>query len=164
MKKTTLTLGEIYTLESELNGSTNQQTGEVTSKGLLSQKLSLLQKYWLTDLSQNLQEIKKTVDSLRNDLIMKYGEKNDQGNYTIPIAIDKKDESGEVLLDDNKNPIKELNPNFQEFNTEMTTLLQETREIEHYSFTIESFEKIETEESYVIFFKLLSERNTTSAS
>ena len=163
MKKTTLTLGEIYTLEAELNGSTNQQTGEVILKGLLSHKLSLLQKYWLTDLSTQLQEVKKTVDTLRNDMIVKYGEKNDQGNYSIPITIDKKDENGIVMVDDNNNPLKELNPKFQEFNSEMNTLLEETREMNHYAFTIESFEKIETEESYnVLFKKILTDSNAST--
>lgn len=164
MKKTTLTLGEIYTLETEIAGSVNQQTGEKILTGLLNQKISLLQKYWLTEFVESLQSIKKTVDKLRDDLILKYGEKTEQGNFSIPVTLEKKDKKGKAVLDKEGNPIRELNPKFQEFNNEMNVLLQETREIEHYPFTIENFEKIETEESYTVFFKTLSKNNTTSAS
>ena len=37
MEKVSLKLHEFYNLEAELNGVTNQQTGEDTSKGLLAE-------------------------------------------------------------------------------------------------------------------------------
>ena len=40
MEKISLKLHEFLTLETELFGVKNQQTGEVTSKGLLNEKLS----------------------------------------------------------------------------------------------------------------------------
>jgi len=44
MEKITLKLQEFYQLEAELNGVTNQQTGEVLAKGLLSEKIKLTTK------------------------------------------------------------------------------------------------------------------------
>ena len=41
MEKITLKLYEFYNLEAELNGVTNQQNGEVTSKGLLAEKIKM---------------------------------------------------------------------------------------------------------------------------
>ena len=49
MEKISFKLFEFYNLDSELNGVTNQQTGEVVSKGVLSEKIKLTTKYWLSD-------------------------------------------------------------------------------------------------------------------
>ena len=46
MEKISLKLYEFYNLDSELNGVTNQQTGEKISAGLLAEKLKLTDKYW----------------------------------------------------------------------------------------------------------------------
>lgn len=153
MTKTTLTLGDIYALESELNGIVNQQTGEKVVKGLLSQSISLLQKYWLTDLADELVKHKKKVDGIRDELIKKNGTEKKNGSFSIDVSIDKLDEEGNVVLDKNNNPIKEINPKFVEFNEQMETLLSETREIEHYPFKIEDFD-FKTDENYAVFFKL----------
>ena len=154
MNKTTLTLGEIYTLESELAGAVNQQTGEKTLKGLLSQSISLLQKYWLTDLAEDLAKHKKNVDAIRNDLIKKHGEPVENGGLSISVSINKLDEEGNSVLNEDGTPVKVLNPKFQEFNDEMEKLFAETREIEHYPFKIEDFD-FKTDETYAVFFKLL---------
>jgi hypothetical protein len=154
MNKTTLTLGEIYTLEAELAGAANQQTGEKTLKGLLAQSISLLQKYWLTDLAEDLGKHKKNVDAIRNDLIKKHGEPVENGGLSISVSIDKLDEEGNPVLNEDGNPVKILNPKFQEFNDEMEKLFAETREIEHYPFKIEDFD-FKTDETYAVFFKLL---------
>jgi hypothetical protein len=154
MNKTTLTLGEIYALEAELAGQVNQQTGEKTVKGLLSQSISLLQKYWLTDLAEDLAKHKKNVDSIRNELIQKHGQPTDNGGISISVYIDKLDEEGNPVLDAQGNPIKIINSKFQEFNDEMEKLLAENREIEHYPFKIEDFD-FKTDETYAVFFKLL---------
>lgn len=154
MNKSTLTLGEIYALEAELAGSVNQQTGEKLLKGLLSQPISLLQKYWLTDLAEELGKHKKTVDNLRNELIQKFGQPTENGAMSISISIDKLDDDGAPVFDDQGNPIKVLNPKFQEFNNSMEELFAETRDIEHYAFKIEDFD-FKTDETYTIFFKIL---------
>ena len=52
MEKITLKLSEFYQLDAELNGIVNPSTGEKLSKGLLSEKVKLTTKYWLTDLSK----------------------------------------------------------------------------------------------------------------
>ena len=54
MEKITLKLSEFYQLEAELNGLSNQSTGEVISKGLLSEKIKLTTKYWLHDLNKKV--------------------------------------------------------------------------------------------------------------
>jgi len=154
MNKTTLTLGEIYTLEAELAGAANQQTGEKTLKGLLSQSISLLQKYWLTDLAEDLAKHKKNVDAIRNDLIKKHGEPVENGGLSISVSIDKLDEEGLPVLNEEGKPVKVLNPKFQEFNEEMEKLFAETRDVEHYPFKIEDFD-FKTDETYAVFFKLL---------
>lgn len=154
MNKTTLTLGEIYALETELAGAVNQKTGEKTVKGLLGQEVSLLQKYWLTDLVEDLAKHKKNVDKIRNELITKFGEEGEKGSISIPLSIDKLDDDGNVVNGEDGNPVKVINPKFQEFNAELEKLFAETREIEHYPFKIEDFD-IKTDESYGVFFKLL---------
>lgn len=154
MNKTTLTLGEIYALEAELSGFVNQQTGEKTVKGLLSQSISLLQKYWLTDLAEDLAKHKKNVDAIRNELIQKHGEPAENGSISINVSVDKLDEEGNPVLGEDGKAVKVLNPKFQEFNEEMEKLFAETREVEHYPFKIEDFD-FKTDETYSVFFKLL---------
>lgn len=154
MNKTTLTLGEIYALEAELSGFVNQQTGEKSVKGLLAQSISLLQKYWLTDLAEDLAKHKKNVDNLRNELIQKHGEATENGGMSISVSVDKLDEEGNPVLGEDGKAIKVLNPKFQEFNQEMENLFAETKEIEHYPFKIEDFD-FKTDETYAVFFKLL---------
>jgi hypothetical protein len=163
MNKTTLTLGEIYALESEVSGSVNQQTGEKTLKGLLSQQISLLQKYWLTDLAEDLAKHKKNVDNLRNELIQKHGEPVQDGGISILVSIDKLDEEGTPVLNEEGKPVKVLNPKFQEFNNEMEKLFAETNEIEHYPFKIEDFD-FKTDESYSVFFKLMKPKKEAEQS
>ena len=80
MEKVSLKLYEFYNLEAELNGVTNQQTGEVTSKGLLAEKLKLTTKYWIGDLAKKAAAEKEAVEAIKHDLIKKHGEAADQGN------------------------------------------------------------------------------------
>lgn len=154
MTKTKLTLGEIYTLEAELSGSVNQQTGERVTKGLLNQELSLLQKYWLTDLAGDLARHKQTVDKIRNELIHLHGKPTENGGMSIAVSIDKLDDKGDPVIDAEGNMVKVLNPRFQEFNQEMENLFAETRDIEHHAFRIQDFD-FKTDETYTVFFKLL---------
>jgi len=73
MDKITLKLQEFYQLHSELNGFVSPQTGEVVSKGLLTEKVKLITKYWLTDLAKKINTEKESIDKLREELIKKYG-------------------------------------------------------------------------------------------
>jgi uncharacterized protein (UPF0216 family) len=149
MEKISLKLYEFYNLDSELNGVTNQQTGEKVSAGLLAEKLKLTTKYWLTELSKKVAAEKVTVESLKEELIKKHGETDETGNISIPMYIDiVKDEEGNIV--DGKN-----NPKFIEFQTEFNALLQEEKELEYKPVSINELENIESEGNYPVFFKLV---------
>ena len=149
MEKVSLKLYEFYNLEAELNGVTNQQTGEVTSKGLLAEKLKLTTKYWLSDLSKKASAEKEAVEKLKEELIKKHGETDENGSISIPMYINiVTDEEGEIVS-------REANPKFVEFQNDFNTLLQEERELEYHAFKLEEFENVETDGNYNTFFKLI---------
>jgi hypothetical protein len=149
MKKISLKLLEFYNLDSELNGVTNQQTGEKVSNGLLSEKLKLTTKYWLTELSKKVTAEKSSVESLKEDLIKKHGEVDENGNIGIQMYLDiVKDKDGNII--DGKP-----NPKFIEFQNDFNTLLQEEKELEYKPVNLSELESIESEGNYPIFFKLV---------
>lgn len=136
-----LTLQEIYKLDTELNGFVNQATGEMLSFGLLREKLNLPTKYWLTDLAKRTSLEKSIIDSLKLELIKKYGTKDKDENFEILVWID-----------DSKS---KFNPLYIQFQEEFNTLLQEEKEIEHHEFKLDDFKNIETSDNYTIFYKLI---------
>ena len=149
MEKITLKLSEFYQLEAELNGLSNQQTGEVISKGLLSEKIKLTTKYWLHDLSKKVAAEKESVEKLKEELIKKYG-KEENGAISIPLYIN------EVIDEDTKQVTsREINPDFVKFQNDFNALLQEERELEYRVFKLEEFEGVETDGVYNTFFKLV---------
>jgi hypothetical protein len=149
MEKVTLKLHEFYSLEIDLNGLTNQQTGEVVAKGLLSEKIKLTTKYWLSDLNKKVSAEKESVEKLKEELIKKHGETDESGNISIPMYINVvTNEEGEIVS-------REVNPKFVEFQNDFNTLLQEERELEYHSFKLEEFENVETDGNYSTFFKLI---------
>jgi uncharacterized protein (UPF0216 family) len=149
MEKISLKLFEFYNLESELNGVTNQQTGEKVSAGLLAEKLKLTTKYWLTELAKKVAAEKTTVETLKEELIKKHGEADETGNISIPMYIDiVKDEDGKIV--DGKN-----NPKFIEFQNEFNALLQEEKELEYKPVPLSELESIESDGNYPTFFKLV---------
>ena len=159
MEKITLKLFEFYNLEAELNGVINQQTGEKVASGLLQEKLPLVTKYWLTDLSKKVSAEKTAVEELKNDLIKKYGKADDKGNVTIPMAIDELDSDGQPIKDLDKDgnwfTKKVLNPDFQQFEKEFNELLQTEKDLEYNTITLTDFSNVETTENYTTFFKLI---------
>lgn len=149
MEKVTLKLQEFYTLDSELNGFTNQQTGETISKGLLAERVKLTTKYWLVDLAKKAATEKESIDKLREELVKKYGVE-ENGNVSIPVYIN------EVIDDETKEVVsREVNPDFIAFQNDFNQLLQEERELEYHPFKLEEFENVETDGVYVTFFKLI---------
>lgn len=164
MEKITLKLFEFYNLDAELNGMTNQQTGEKLASGLLQEKLSLVTKYWLTDLAKKVAAEKAAVEELKNDLIKKYGKEDERGGISIPMVIDELDADGNPVKDTdaegNEVTRKKLNPDFQQFEKEFNELLQTEKEIEYKTIKIEDFEKVETSENYATFFKLIKADDT----
>ena len=150
MEKISLKLYEFYNLDSELNGVTNQQTGEKISAGLLAEKLKLTTKYWLTELSKKVAAEKAVVESLKEELIKKHGETDETGNISIPMYVNiVKDEEGNIVSGEN-------NPKFIEFQNEFNTLLQEEKELEYKSVSLNELESIESDSNYPTFFKLVT--------
>ena len=149
MEKITLKLYEFYNLEAELNGVTNQQNGEVTSKGLLAEKIKMTTKYWLNDLVKKVVTEKEACEALKQELIKKHGEADEQGNISIPMYIN------EVKNEDGQTVSREINPKFVEFQSEFNAVLNEDKELEYKGFTLEEFENVESEGKYDTFFKLI---------
>lgn len=164
MEKISLKLFEFYNLDAELNGLTNQQTGEKIASGLIQEKLSLVTKYWLTELGKKVAAEKAAVEELKNDLIKKYGKEDDKGGISIPMVIDELDSEGQPVKDLDKDgnwfTKKVINPEFQSFELEFNNLLQTEKELEYKAFTLEDFEKVETSENYGTFFKLIKVEET----
>lgn len=149
MEKVSLKLFEFYNLEAELNGVVNQQTGEAVTKGLLNEKIKLTTKYWLTDLAKKVGEEKQSVEKLKEELIKKHGDTDDNGSVSIPMYINiVTNEEGEVTS-------REVNPKFVEFQNDFNKLLQEERELEHKAFSLDEFDSVETDGNYSTFFKLI---------
>jgi hypothetical protein len=149
MEKVTLKLSEFYQLSAELEGTVNQQTGEVISKGLLHQKLNLLTKYWLNDLAKKVAAERESIEKLKEEKIKKYGKEDEKGNFSIPFYINEvKDKDGNVTS-------AEVNPDLTNFQNEFNELLEETREIEYKAFSIDILDKTESDANYPVFFKLL---------
>ena len=149
MEKVSLKLYEFYNLEAELNGVTNRENGEVTSKGLLAEKIKMTTKYWLNDLVKKVVTEKEACEALKQELIKKHGEADEQGNVSIPMYINEvKNEEGQTVS-------REINPKFVEFQSEFNAVLNEDKELEYKGFTLEEFENVESEGKYDTFFKLI---------
>lgn len=144
MEKKTLKLADYIQLEAELNGVVNQQKGEKVFQGLLSQKLSLNVKYWLTDLAKRVKEQTDACEALKNELVKKHGEEKD-GMIQISFFIDGAD--GEKIK----------NPALIQFEQEYGKLLEESRELEYKPIKLSDLASIETEETYPVLFSLLNE-------
>lgn len=142
MEKIKLTLNEALLLEVELNGAVNPQNNEVIFGGLLSEKMSLKTKYWLTKLSDKVASEKKTIEGLRDDLIKKYG-KEEEGNIYIKPFLD---EEG-----------KEVNPDFEKFSEEMGALLGEEKEFDYNPISLKELSDVSSNGRYSLIFKLVKE-------
>jgi hypothetical protein len=149
MEKTTLKLGEILKLEQEINGFTNPESGAVIYNGFLKQNLPILLKYELQELSNTLKSEKTKLDSLRDDLVLKYGESNDDGGVMVKTFIQIQDAEGTVISE-------EINPKFIEFDKEYGELLSGEKEIEYPEITKEDLKNAgDTKDDYKILFKLI---------
>jgi hypothetical protein len=148
MNKKTLTLGEIRQLGDEINGLLNKENGSVIYEGFLNQKISVLLKYELTDLSEFLEKEKSKIESIKDELILKYGVQDDRGTKLEMWLIDKDDE-GKIIS-------KKLNPKYIEFDEEMSKLMMVEKEIEYPDITKDDLKNIgETKDNYQVLFKLI---------
>jgi hypothetical protein len=150
MQNTTLQLGQILQLETEVNGVVNTQTGEVVSKGLMKEVLKFKTKYWLMQLSDDLVAEKKKIEAVRDQLVKELGKEDETGAISLPVFINEvQDEDGKVVS-------REVNPKFLDFQEKFNELLAETKELTHGKFLLEDFELVESAEVYPVFFKLIS--------
>lgn len=164
MQKITLKLHEFYNLDAELNGIVNQGTGEKLSSGLLGEKLSLVTKYWISDLAKKVAAEKQAIEQIKNDLIKKYGKEDENGSITIPMLVEDVDEEGVPYKDvdpDGKETVRrKFNPDFQQFEKEFNELLQTEKDVEYKPIKLSELEKVETSENYTVFFKLVATETT----
>lgn len=96
-----LTVAQILGLEFEISGLVDISTGETIRKGLLQQSISGITKYKLTNLLQELNKHSKMFNDIRNGLITKYGEPNEDGTHTISstIIVDEKEVANPKSID-----------------------------------------------------------------
>lgn len=144
MIKTKLNFSEIIGLKREIYGIVDQEQQKIIMEGLLRQKISFVMKYWLNDLAETISNHEKSINTSVNELIGKYGEKDQENNMSIPATI---------LDKDGKTSIP--NPKMIEFQKEYMEFMKEEKEIEHKEFTLEDLSSITTEEDYPTFRKLI---------
>ena len=150
MEKITLKIYEVYSLQSELLGTMNNQTGEVYVKGLLNERLSIATKYYLDKLSENLSKEINTIEKLKEELIKEKGEKDEKGGLFIPMRINEEfNDKGELVN-------FEVNPVYLEAQEEINKLMSRECEIEYRPFTLDEL-KVETEVNPQILFKLIKQ-------
>jgi hypothetical protein len=141
MAQIELSLAEILTLETELNGFVNPQTNKRVTEGFLREKLNLATKYRLSKLADELAKEKQLIEKLKNDLIKEHGEEKEDGTVTI-----------EMFEDESKT---KLNPKFIEVQQRYIELLDEKKEIEYTPLSISDLENVTTENNYTVLFKLV---------
>lgn len=127
----TLNYNEIVNLLVEINGDGKE------FKGLLNQKLSLKAKALIHRLNKIVQDEVKIFDDLKLELFKKYGEEKD-GNIQV-----NKENMDEFTKDFNELVAVEKPINLD---TIWTTKL-----------TIDDFDKMETDEFYPVFLKIIED-------
>lgn len=137
MSKISLRLIEFYQLDIELNGYSNE--GQVLVKGLLNENLPLVTKYWLTQIANTVAEEKSNMDKFKEELINKFGEKQENGNISI-----------ERFVNDRENPA------FILFANEWNKLLLEEKTIQYKPIKIEDLETVNSVNNYPMLFKFVS--------
>ena len=147
MEKTKLKLHEVYELNLELKGITNQQTGEVIRKGLLDEKLSISTKYWLDKLSEKLIKEIEPIEKLKEETIKKLGQEDENGGYFIPMRVNEKFDKDDKLVS------YDINPSYTEYQEEVAKLMNQEVEIEHNTINLEDI-NTQSEVYPKILFKL----------
>lgn len=151
MEKIKLKLSEVYGLNVELKGLSNQQTGEIIQKGILDENLSIKTKYSLSKVSTQLVKEIESIEKLREEMIKKYGDVDKDSNYFIPQRIN------EVIDEETKQVVSfDINPKFIQFQTEFESLLQEEVEIDYTPILLDQID-IKSVINPLILFKLITE-------
>jgi hypothetical protein len=149
MEKITLRLGDILQLESEINGFVNPETGKQVYEGFIKQNLSIMLKYELTELSEFLTKERKKVETLRDELIKKYGTEDSNGGIVVKMFDDTKDDEGNIIS-------SKYNENYLKFDEEYSTLLNTEKEVEYPDITKEDLKEAgKSNDNYKVLFKLI---------
>ena len=149
MEKITLKLGDVLQLESEINGYVNPQDGTEVYKGFTKQNLSIILKYELKELGEVLKGERTKVESLRDELIMKYGEQDESGGTLVKMYNETKDDEGNVVS-------RKINPQYIEFDKEYGILLDQDKEIEYPEITKDDLKEAgKSSDNYIVLFKLI---------
>ena len=149
MEKVKLSLKDALQLESELNGLVNQQTGEIIYDGFLKQNLSIIKKYELKETVDFLQNERKKVNELKDELIKKHGEDDGKGGLMVRTFDEVVDDKGLVIS-------RKFNEKYLEFDKEYAELLKKEIEFDFPEVTKEDLLRAgETQDDYIILFKLV---------
>ena len=149
MEKITLKLGDVLQLESEINGYVNPQDGLEIYKGFTKQNLSIILKYELKELGEVLKAERTKIESLRDELILKYGEEDEKGGIMVKMYNETKDDEGKVLS-------RVINPQYVEFDKEYGILLDQEKEIEYPKITLDDLKEAgKTSDNYIVLFTLI---------
>ena len=136
-------------MESEINGYVNPQDGTEVYKGFTKQNLSIILKYELKELGEVLKAERTKVESLRDELILKYGEQDENGGTLVKMYNETKDDEGNVIS-------RMVNPSYIEFDKEYGTLLDQEKEIEYPEITKDDLKEAgKSSDNYIVLFKLI---------
>ena len=147
MKNLTVKLFEIYSLQSELNGLINQQTGEKVKTGILDENIGLVAKYWINQLNDLVGAEAKVLDTQREELIKKYGTADEEGGVSLQMVIKEMDKDGKE--------VSKMNPKFAEFNKEFNELLSQEKELSYHPIKLETLSDVKSDNNYPNFFKFV---------
>jgi hypothetical protein len=118
MKEVELSLKEIFALHSRING-------DESNGGLLDSDLSMIERFWLNDLNDQLKRICGGVRNLRDDMIRRRGKPDSEGNVLI-----KATEEAELLIEGKTRKILTYTKEFLAFQKEYEELLEEVVRID----------------------------------
>ena len=150
MKKIKLSLLEVYELDVELKGFVNQSTGEKLSKGLLEEKLTIVTKYKLSDLADKVEKEIVKINGFKEELIKTLGTVDEEGNIGIPLRINQ------TYNEDGSLDKWDINPVFNEYNAQLSELLQQEIEFDFNEVAVEDI-NVETEVYPKILFKIINQ-------
>jgi hypothetical protein len=152
MEKITLKLKDALQLESELNGFRNPENGEVFYEGFINQNLSVILKYDLRETIEFLTKERKKVDSIKDELVKKYGEDDGKGGIYVNMYLDVKNDLGEIIG-------RKINPVYLEFDKEFGELLDKEIEVEYPEITKEDLKNAgKTNDNYLVLFRLIKNK------
>jgi len=114
MKEVELSLKEIFALHSRING-------DESNGGLLDSDLSMIERFWLNDLNDQLNRICGGVRNLRDDMIRRRGKPDSEGNVLI-----KATEEAELLIEGKTRKILTYTKEFLDFQREYNQLMEES--------------------------------------